>query len=108
MEAFECDDKVVELTNGIFQAFASFESRNFHCRDLDFFAWVSRIDTRASGTFADSEGSESGDRHVLSLGEGFGDGFEDSLESHHGSFFGDASAVGSCIDEILFRHCDGG
>ncbi len=79
------------------------EARAAPGRDFDRFAG-SRIPAPATGTFADTEGSESSDAHLLALGERFLNGLEDGVDDRGDLALPSIRAFRDRLDEIAFPH----
>lgn len=104
-EAFlDCGCGILNLSDRILERLSGLEGGELHGWDLDLLAWVARVDTRAGGALADTEGAKAGDGHAVSLFEGHRDGRQGGFESLGRGLLGDAGSLGGGIDEILLRH----
>lgn len=71
----------LELSNCVLKTLTSLESRNVHSWDLDLLRRVAWVNTRASSSLADAEGTETSDGYVLSFLKLLSDGVKNSFQS---------------------------
>src|SRR5262249_37604543 len=67
------------LANGFLEALAGAEAGHSHLRDVNFGAGL-RVDAAAGGALAEVEGPETGDGHLLALGDSALDDIDQSRQ----------------------------